>query len=94
MLASNGAKTLLIFHYSGHAFGNGGFIAMFGPHETVNLTESFAELHRKCGNVWVQMSMDACRSPEPLDGRALADFSGAASKGQYKTIAISACRPG
>ncbi len=78
MLASNGAKTLLIFHYSGHASFNGGFIAMFGPYDKVDLTDSFAGLHKKCGNVWVQMSMDACRVAEPSGGRALVDFAGAA----------------
>ncbi len=93
-LALNGKKTQLFLHYSGHGKGNGGYIAMFGPHTSVNLSDACWELSHACPNVWVLMLLDACASPEQSRPRALHDFTGAAAVGAFKTVTISACRQG
>ncbi len=92
-LASNGAKTQLFLHYAGHGMGNGGYIALFGLHNTVNLSYESSELSRECSNVWVLMVIDACASPQQQSGPR-EDFTGAAAVGAYKTVTISACRLG
>ncbi len=92
-LASNGEKTQLFLHYAGHGMGNGGYIALFGPHHTVNLSYESSELSRECPKVWVLMVIDACTLPQQQSGPR-ADFTGAAAAGAYKTVTISACRLG
>ena len=94
-MASNGAKTLLIFSYAGHGSFNGGYIALFDSDCKVNISEEFAELNRECANIWVTMLHDACALPQETGPRfPPQDFTGAAAKGKYKTTTISACRLG
>ncbi len=66
---------------------------MFGPHETVNLSDATSELSHVCSNVWVLMVLDACTSPQKQSGPR-ADFTGAAAVGAYRILTISACRLG
>ena len=43
-LISDGEDTLLICHYSGHGYGNGGYIGLFGADGDVNFSKEFSLL--------------------------------------------------
>jgi hypothetical protein len=62
-LAKNGKKTLLFFHYSGHGFGGGGYVGVFGDRDFVNFTAVFSHYFKSYPNIWVFMAFDASLMP-------------------------------
>jgi hypothetical protein len=66
-LASSLRNTLLVFHYTGHGFSNGGFIGLFGDSCFINFTAQFSMHFDLYPNIWVVMAFDACLDPLPDD---------------------------
>ncbi len=92
-IASNGEKTQLVLHYSGHGEWNGGYIAEFADSKE-SFSEATRDLSRECENVWAVTVWDACAIQEGLGARGNSNSTAEAPVATFKTVTLSACRLG